>query len=212
MTWTGWQMQPTCLSGLVISHGLPRLLPRMIQLDDWGYPIVSAEPMAPEPHAGRAVAACPTPGPTNRRDQNQGTTPVVGHVEGTCAQGSAPPGRCDMAIAIVMAITSIHASKPISQRSALSKLTLRTPSKSVTPAISLAGIRFFVVSAERAEHPLPRLGSFPSKGRAVFSDTPFRQMRRLVLAVTGTCRQPGVGWPSVEEAITRSKTIDRSRA
>jgi hypothetical protein len=42
-------------------------------------------------------------------------------------------------------------------------------------------------------------------------------MRRLVLAVTKgiasatSCRQPGVRWPSVEEAITRPKTIDRFR-
>jgi len=37
------------------------LLPEMIQLDEWGYPILDAEPVPPE-HEGnarRAVSACP---------------------------------------------------------------------------------------------------------------------------------------------------------
>jgi ferredoxin len=37
------------------------VLPEMIHLDDWGYPILDANPV-PEPllgHARRAVAACP---------------------------------------------------------------------------------------------------------------------------------------------------------
>ena len=45
------------------AHGLcAELLPEHIRLDDWGYPIVAEEPVAPE-HAvlaRRAVAACPT--------------------------------------------------------------------------------------------------------------------------------------------------------
>jgi ferredoxin len=38
------------------------LLPERITLDDWGYPIVDAEPVPNElvSHAKRAVAACPT--------------------------------------------------------------------------------------------------------------------------------------------------------
>jgi ferredoxin len=43
-------------------HGLcAELLPELITLDDWGYPIVAAGPV-PEPlveHARRAVAFCP---------------------------------------------------------------------------------------------------------------------------------------------------------
>ncbi len=37
------------------------LLPEMIRLDDWGYPIVSSEPVPDHllDHARRAVAACP---------------------------------------------------------------------------------------------------------------------------------------------------------
>jgi ferredoxin len=37
------------------------LLPEMIGLDDWGYPIVDPRPVPPElmAHARRAVAACP---------------------------------------------------------------------------------------------------------------------------------------------------------
>src|ERR1700744_184631 len=45
------------------AHGLcAELLPELIQLDDWGFPIVSPEavPRHLEAHAQRAVAACPT--------------------------------------------------------------------------------------------------------------------------------------------------------
>jgi ferredoxin len=44
-------------------HGLcAELLPEHIRLDDWGYPIVDADPVAPElvKLARRAEAACPT--------------------------------------------------------------------------------------------------------------------------------------------------------
>jgi ferredoxin len=44
-------------------HGLcAELLPEHIRLDDWGYPIVDAEPVAPElvRLARRAEVACPT--------------------------------------------------------------------------------------------------------------------------------------------------------
>lgn len=38
------------------------LVPERIGLDEWGYPIVDPAPLTPdlEPHARRAVAACPT--------------------------------------------------------------------------------------------------------------------------------------------------------
>ena len=38
------------------------LLPERVRLDDWGYPIVDGTPVprSLEPHARRAVAACPT--------------------------------------------------------------------------------------------------------------------------------------------------------
>ena len=37
------------------------LLPEMIALDDWGYPIVDPRPVPPHllPHARRAIASCP---------------------------------------------------------------------------------------------------------------------------------------------------------
>ena len=37
------------------------LIPEMIHLDEWGYPIVDSDPVPPEnePNARRAVAACP---------------------------------------------------------------------------------------------------------------------------------------------------------
>jgi ferredoxin len=45
------------------AHGLcAELLPELIQLDDWGYPIVDGRPVPEEllAHARRAVDACPT--------------------------------------------------------------------------------------------------------------------------------------------------------
>lgn len=45
------------------AHGIcAELLPELIQLDDWGYPMVSGEPVPRglEGHARRAVNACPT--------------------------------------------------------------------------------------------------------------------------------------------------------
>jgi ferredoxin len=45
------------------AHGLcAELLPEMITLDDWGYPIIDGNPVTPEllEHAQRAAAACPT--------------------------------------------------------------------------------------------------------------------------------------------------------
>jgi ferredoxin len=45
------------------AHGLcAELFPERISLDDWGYPIISSEPIPPklEEHARRAAAACPT--------------------------------------------------------------------------------------------------------------------------------------------------------
>ncbi|HSZ45632.1 MAG TPA: ferredoxin [Streptosporangiaceae bacterium] len=44
------------------AHGLcADLLPELIQLDEWGYPILADSiPIDLEAHARRAVAACPT--------------------------------------------------------------------------------------------------------------------------------------------------------
>jgi len=44
-------------------HGLcAELLPEMIRLDDWGYPVIDSAPVPPhlEPLLRRAVSACPT--------------------------------------------------------------------------------------------------------------------------------------------------------
>jgi len=44
-------------------HGLcAELLPELISLDDWGFPVVAEGevPRLLEPHAKRAVSACPT--------------------------------------------------------------------------------------------------------------------------------------------------------
>jgi len=45
------------------AHGMcAELLPELIVLDDWGYPIVDGDPVPPEllDHARRAADACPT--------------------------------------------------------------------------------------------------------------------------------------------------------
>jgi ferredoxin len=45
------------------AHGIcAELLPEMVRLDDWGYPIIDPQPVPPhlEGLARRAVAACPT--------------------------------------------------------------------------------------------------------------------------------------------------------
>jgi ferredoxin len=44
-------------------HGLcAELLPEMIRLDDWGYPIIDPSPVPPhlQAHLRRAISACPT--------------------------------------------------------------------------------------------------------------------------------------------------------
>lgn len=44
-------------------HGIcAELLPEMIRLDDWGFPIIDPGPVPPhlEEHMRRAVSACPT--------------------------------------------------------------------------------------------------------------------------------------------------------
>lgn len=43
-------------------HGVcASLIPEMIELDEWGYPIIDIAPVAPQlrHHARRAVSACP---------------------------------------------------------------------------------------------------------------------------------------------------------
>ena len=46
-----------------VGHGMcAELLPELIRLDDWGYPIVDSRAVPPEleAHAKRAVDTCPT--------------------------------------------------------------------------------------------------------------------------------------------------------
>jgi ferredoxin len=52
------RVNPIACSG----HGAcAELLPELIELDEWGYPIVDSRPVPPalDPEARRAVAACP---------------------------------------------------------------------------------------------------------------------------------------------------------
>jgi ferredoxin len=53
------RVNPIACSG----HGVcAELLPELIELDEWGYPILDPHPVprALDPEARRAVAACPT--------------------------------------------------------------------------------------------------------------------------------------------------------
>jgi len=53
------RVNPIACSG----HGIcAELLPELIRLDEWGYPILPADPVPPEllPLARRAVRLCPT--------------------------------------------------------------------------------------------------------------------------------------------------------
>ena len=53
------RVDPTACSG----HGLcAELLPELVTLDEWGYPIVDSEPLSGAllDHARRAAQACPT--------------------------------------------------------------------------------------------------------------------------------------------------------
>ena len=46
-----------------VGHGMcAELLPELIRLDDWGYPIIRPDPIPPElePPVKRAIEACPT--------------------------------------------------------------------------------------------------------------------------------------------------------
>ena len=46
-----------------VGHGIcAELFPERVTLDDWGYPLIDPRPIPSdlEPHARRAVAACPT--------------------------------------------------------------------------------------------------------------------------------------------------------
>lgn len=57
------------------AHGLcADLLPERVSLDEWGYPIIDAEPVPGRllGHARRAVAACPTLALALKDDQTNG--------------------------------------------------------------------------------------------------------------------------------------------
>jgi ferredoxin len=46
-----------------VGHGIcAELLPELITLDDWGYPIIDGRPVPPHlrEHVNRAIDACPT--------------------------------------------------------------------------------------------------------------------------------------------------------
>ena len=60
------------------AHGMcAELLPERIALDEWGYPVVSAEPVTPEllSHAKRAAQACPTFALLLEREQSRPRRP-----------------------------------------------------------------------------------------------------------------------------------------
>lgn len=87
------RIDPTACAG----HGLcAELFPEMVELDDWGYPIIDVRPIPPtfRQHAQRAVSFCPTlaltvrPDPATGRPQSR-----LGRRPTKVDQGSAPPAR-----------------------------------------------------------------------------------------------------------------------
>jgi ferredoxin len=55
-------------------HGLcAELLPELIRLDDWGYPIISPSPVTDDlkSHAQKAVESCPVLALTLRRSEHE---------------------------------------------------------------------------------------------------------------------------------------------
>jgi ferredoxin len=66
------------------AHGLcAEILPEIVQLDEWGYPVVAPGPVPAElgRHAQRAVSSCPTlalrlvPAPEQQRDVTGADSP-----------------------------------------------------------------------------------------------------------------------------------------
>jgi ferredoxin len=88
------------------AHGLcAELLPELVRLDEWGYPVLSSEVVPPRllKHARRAVAACPTlalllePAPRSPAPspQGNGKTPDRG---GRGREGRSTGGEVDAPI------------------------------------------------------------------------------------------------------------------
>jgi ferredoxin len=68
------RIDPTACAG----HGIcAELLPEMIKLDEWGYPILDQAPVSPplRQHAQRAVSFCPTLALSFRADPATGRPP-----------------------------------------------------------------------------------------------------------------------------------------
>lgn len=77
-------------------HGLcAELLPELVELDEWGYPIVSEQPVPRRlrGHAKRAVAACPVLALRLEAAGNQSGASSPGEVEEAPAVGGARAGR-----------------------------------------------------------------------------------------------------------------------
>ncbi len=72
-------------------HGMcAELLPELIELDDWGYPIISGGPVPDHllDHARRAVASCPVLALRLRAvSRATMTAPAVGRVPATTSGG-----------------------------------------------------------------------------------------------------------------------------
>jgi ferredoxin len=74
------------------AHGLcAELLPELIDLDDWGYPILRSSnvPNDLEAHARRAVAVCPVLALHLRRISSAAGSPAADHARAASSRGSA---------------------------------------------------------------------------------------------------------------------------
>jgi ferredoxin len=87
------RVDPTACTG----HGLcAELLPEMVQMDDWGYPIIDVRPIPPglRQHAQRAVSFCPTLALTLRPDPAKGRpAPNLARRPAEFGPSSSPPAR-----------------------------------------------------------------------------------------------------------------------
>ncbi|MGC2191196.1 MAG: ferredoxin [Candidatus Dormiibacterota bacterium] len=88
------RIDPTACAG----HRLcAELLPEMVRMDDWGYPIIDVGPIPPglRQHAQRAVSFCPTLALTLRSDPATGrpAPTSLARQPAEFGQGSAPPAR-----------------------------------------------------------------------------------------------------------------------
>jgi ferredoxin len=114
------RVDPTACAG----HGLcAELLPEMVRLDDWGYPILDVSPIPPRllHHAQRAVSFCPTLALAIRAD------PATGR-----------PAESDARAKLAGSTARLR--PPSSQRTARTRVRTRIPRAKSVSSIDSSGV------------------------------------------------------------------------